>query len=158
MDNEKSAFTGAQAQIERLKKLKEQKDLADKAKKDEEFRFAELPHAIANSTKPNALSTDAEIGKTIKNTMTVKPVKNIEQGIKKTKNKKLQRVSRLDRKNFERIVKIVKKINGSGSSTRLSNDMFVNMLLEKIFELKIDFSQAMTADDIRAIINKTKAE
>lgn len=158
MDDEKSAFTGAQAQIERLKKLKEQKDLADKAKKDEEFRFAELPHAITNSTKQNDSTLVAESEKIKMNTVGEKPVKNIEQKIKKTKNKKLQRVSRLDRKNFERIVKIVKKIKGSGSSTRLSNDMFVNMILEKIFELKIDFSQARTATDIKAIINKIKVE
>ena len=149
MENERNSFTEAQAQIEKLKKLKEMKDISDKAKKEEEFRFAELPHAVTNMPRPQepAPLTRRE-----------EPAPVNAPEMKAAKAKKTQRASRLDRRNFERVKKTVKKIKGQGASMRLSEDMFVNMALEKILDLKLDFSQAGTSEEVRAVINKIKAE
>ncbi len=159
MENERNSFTEAQAQIERLKKLKEQKDLSDKAKKEEEFRFAELPHAVANmpvQAQPPAAGVD--LGQKTAARHADAPDLNAFPAVKNARTKKTRRASRLDRRNFERIKKTVKKIKEQGGSMRLSEDMFVNMALEKILDLKMDFSQAKTSEEVRAIINKIKAE
>jgi hypothetical protein len=158
MENERSGFTEAQAQIERLKKLKEQKDLSDKVKKEEEFRFAELPHAVTNPPKHNApwVNDDTPPEAIIKHASS--PDLNGAQAVKALKVKKTQRASRLDRRNYDRIKKTVRNIKEAGPSMRLSEDMFVNMALEKILDLKMDFSQAKTSEEVRAIINKIKAE
>ena len=153
MENERPGYTEAQAQIEKLKKLKEQKDQADKLRKDDEFRFAELPHAVTNMTRapqvPEPVTVEAPVEQ---------PHQARTHAVKAVKPGKTQRASRLDRRNFDRIKKTVKKIKESGSSMRLSDDMFVNMALEKILDLKLDFSQAKTSEEVRAIIGKIKAE
>ena len=158
MDNDKPALTQAQAQIERLMNLKEKKDKVDQIKKEEEFRFAELPHAITNNVSAKApITNDGFEETTIVNHAAGKSA-NAALEIKKERNKKIQRPSRIDRRNFERVRKTVKTIKEAGNSMRLSNDMFINMMLEKILDLKIDFSKALTSEDVRDIINKIKAE
>lgn len=158
MENDRPGFTEAQAQIEKLKKLKEQKDQADKIRKDDEFRFAELPHAVTNqSPAPGIQQPAAEAGRGVPVEKSAVQGKN-KSAVKTEKTKKTQRASRLDRRNFDRVKKTVKKIKESGSSMRLSDDMFVNMALEKILDLKLDFSQAKTSEEVRAIIGKIKAE
>lgn len=155
MENERSGYTEAQAQIEKLKKMKEQKDQADKIKKEDEFRFAELPHAVSSSPQQPAEQPAGEIQAGVNPS---KSALHPAAGVKTDKNKKAQRVSRLDKKNFDRIRKTVKRIKEAGTSMRLSDDMFVNMVLEKVLEMKIDFSQAKTSEEVRAIIGKIKAE
>ena len=158
MENDKPAFTEAQAQIEKLKKLKEQKDRSDKIKKEEEFRFAELPHAVTNPARREEPSVRDSLKETEAAGRESRQEEYTGRGVKTVKTKRTQSASRLDRKNLERIKKTVKKIKESGSGMRLSNDMFVNIILEKILGLKIDFSQAKALEEVRAIINKIKAE
>lgn len=158
MDNDKPAFTQAQAQIERLMNLKEKKDKVDQIKKEEEFRFAELPHAITNNVSANAPLTNDGFEETTTANHTAGKAANAAPEIKKERNKKPQRPSKLDRRNFERVRKTVKTIKEAGNSMRLSDDMFINMVLEKILNLNIDFSKALTSEDVRDIINKIKAE
>ena len=155
MDNERTGFTEAQAQIEKLKKLKEQKDQADKLKKEDEFRFAELPHAVTKTPVPHE---PAPLSVTEMKIQQPASEEHSEAARRVRKPKKTQRTSRLDRKNVDRIKKTVGKIKEAGNGIRLSDDMFVNMALEKILDLKIDFSQAKTTEDVRAIIGKIKAE
>jgi hypothetical protein len=153
MDNDNAGMTEAQLQIERLKKLKENKDIADKAKKDDEFRFAELPHAI----------TTGPIEKPVQHDEPFKETKVISEAtavpaIKRSAAKKTGRVSRIDRRNYERIKKTVTKIKNDNKGMRLSEDMFVNMILEKVLDLKLNFSTAKTSEEVRALLDKIKAE
>jgi hypothetical protein len=157
MADEKDNLTEAEIQIEKLKRLKDRKDIKEKQLKEEVFKYAELPHAVSadvngpqpdEKPEPPAQMQDAETA----------PAAAV-AGIKAAPAaKKRSNGMRVDRKNSGRLKKAVMSVKANNASIRLSEDMLLNIILARVMELNPDLSSAQSADDIRVILQKLKME
>jgi hypothetical protein len=139
---ENKSFTEAQLQIERLRKLKEEKDEKVKTRKDDAFSFIE--EAPADTAAKNF---DAQ----------PKPVDGItrDNGPAKQKGKR-QRVFRVERRNFDKITMITKKIKSLNPGMRLSEDMLANLMITAVIDLNLDFSSVKTAEELKELLRSVR--
>lgn len=154
MDDEKNDNpTEAELQIERLKRLKDQKESKEKMLKEEVFKYAELPHAVAVTRKPDVHAKEQPAAAAEGTAEKAPAARNAAP-----RTKKQARASRIEKKNFEAVKNIVKSIKEANSAARLSEDMVVNIILARVLELGLDLKSAADAGGIRAILQKLKAE
>lgn len=140
-DDNKS-FTEAQLQIERLRKLKEQKDEKEKSHKENTFSFA------GTGGLENEPETADE---------PVKPeIKTPEDAAPAKVRAKKQRLLRVERRNFEKLSSIAKKIKSSNPGMRLSEDMLANLLIAAVLDLNLDFSSVKTAAELKELLRSVK--
>jgi hypothetical protein len=140
--DENKSFTEAQLQIERLRKLKEQKDEKDKNHKENTFSFAGTG-GIESDTK-----TDDE---TVKQEIKMP----VDAASVKVRSRK-QRLLRVERRNFEKLSSIAKKIKSSNPGMRLSDDMLANLIITAVIDLNLDFSSVKTAAELKELFRKIK--
>jgi|GEM_PF-2027401 hypothetical protein len=162
MDKENEQPTEAELQIERLRRLKEQKDSKEKTHKEEIFMYAELPHVVSNQEPHPDNSSPEKPAETPRDEACqtapeAKEIRNVNTSVQ-PRQKKHQCVSKLGRRNFEKINDIVKTIKSANKSIRLSDDMIINMVLARFVELNLDFSGVQNAEDVKAVISKIKAD
>ncbi|MCE5300225.1 MAG: hypothetical protein LLG37_05055 [Spirochaetia bacterium] len=148
MEDNRNGATEAQLQIERLKKMKEQKDAKEKLRKEMAFSFPEHAEAQEPEKMQESAGGGQFIPAEVPHAVTVK----------KTPAKKHELSARIDRKNLDRIKKAVKKIKEQNGELRLSEDMLINMILARVLELGIDWGTAKSAEDIRYVLARIKAE
>jgi hypothetical protein len=140
--DENKSFTEAQLQIERLRKLKEQKDEKEKSHKENTFSFAGTgglenePETSDGPEKPGT-KTPAEAAPA------------------KIRSKK-QRLLRVERRNLEKISSIAKKIKSSSPGMRLSDDMLANLIIAAVLDLNLDFSSVKTAAELKELFRSVK--
>ncbi len=146
MADDKDGFTEAQMQIERLKRLKEERENREKVKREESFAYAEVPHMVTSPAQA-AVPEETNMKAQAKPAITGQP---------RRAKKKLQ--SRLDKNNHGKIMKIVKMIKAKNSGARFTEDMFVNLALARVLELGIDFSSAGSADGVKSVLLALKRE
>jgi hypothetical protein len=144
-DDGNKALTEAQLQIERLRLLKEKKDVKASNDRKETFSFMEPRHietADASSAQESAPVPEKEESRTA------------ESATRPAARK--QRVCRLDRRNFDRMNAIVKNMKDLNPGLRLSTDMLLNMMITEIIDLNIDFSTVKTSAELKEALHKIK--
>ena len=144
-DDGNKALTEAQLQIERLRLLKEKKDVKASNDRKETFSFMEPGHI--ETADDSSLPLSASV-------LEKEPAKNTETAPRPAARK--QRVCRLDRRNFDRMNAIVKNIKDLNPGMRLSADMMINMMITEILDLNIDFSAVKTSVELKEALHKIK--
>ena len=139
---ENKSFTEAQLQIERLRRLKEEKDEKIKTHKEVSYSFMEEAGEAAPAKIPEEPSKEADTAQQ-------------ENSRQKQKGKK-QRIFRVERRNFDKISLITKKIKSSNPAIRLSEDMLANLMITAVVDLNLDFSSVKTAEELKELLRSVK--
>lgn len=135
-DEKNNEITGAQQQIERLIRLKLEKDKKDKMR---------MEHAGGH--EPTAApEKKAEIPK--QKTAVVKAVSAVA-------GKKPANSIKVEKRLYEKLHKLVNSLNASGGG-RITKAKFVNIIIKEFLALDIDYNVIKNKDEIRKIFGRIK--
>jgi hypothetical protein len=136
MDEEKKdGYTGAQQQIERLMKLKLEKDKKDKMRL-ESGETVETPRRQAVKDEEPAQ----------------KPAEKREPAVSR---KKAANTIKVEKRLYEKLHKLVNALNATGGA-RITKAKFVNSILKEFLALDIDYGVVKSREEIKKIFERIK--
>jgi hypothetical protein len=156
VSEEKEFLTEAEKQIERLKRLKVEKDNNLIQAKKEAFGYdQEKPEQRPTAEKPKEQKVETVKIEAVKivreETASVVPVK---QPYPVTEHQKFVRTVRVDKLNFDEVHRIVNVINRTKKKNRMTKDKFINLLLKRFLELDINYDDVEGREDIENLMDR----
>lgn len=134
MDEEKKqeAPTGAQAQIERLMKLKLEKDRKEKMRLEIHEPAEQAAHAAPVRVRAQAAP---------------------QQGQRRAK--KPPNTVKIEKRLYDRIHKLVNALNTAGG-VKITKAKFINMVLREFIELGIDYNAVKSREELKQLFERMK--
>ena len=138
MDEEKKQeITGAQQQIERLLRLKTEKDKKDRNRADTAGSDVQAAVQVKKSAEA------------FEHPKSEKPVK-----VPALKKKPANTI-KVDKRLYEKLHKLVNALNVTGG-TKITKAKFVNIILKEFLALDIDYSVIKSGEEIKKIFGRIK--
>jgi hypothetical protein len=166
VSEEKEFLTEAEKQIERLKKLKVEKENSAIQAKKEAFDYdtekTEYKPAPEKQEKPKEHKIEAVktepvgiIPEAAAHTEAIPPVVHVKQPyLPGTDHQKFVRTVRVDKLNFDEVHRIVNVINRTKKKNRMTKDKFINLLLKRFLELDINYEDVEGREDLENLMER----